>query len=151
MSFTCRRCEVLGLKKFLTRFDPKNIERNIAETEDVTKTIRRNLEKYLPGLYSSRGSHASSHFKCFMLGNACSTEKLIDAIEILLKRDYPQIYDILNNKNIGQIFVPELFLTNVPKVVDPDRFEEKIERYVIFDKHCRSITNSSDVVTNLFH
>ena len=124
MSFTCRRCEVLGLKKFLTRFDQKNVERNIAETEDVTKTIRRNLEKYLPGLYSSRGSH----FKCFMLGNACSTEKLIDAIEILLKRDYPQIYDILNTKNVGQIFVPELFLTNVPKVVDPDRFEERIER-----------------------
>ena len=89
MSFTCRRCEVLGLKKFLTRFDPKNIERNIAETEGVTKTIRRNLEKYLPGLYSSRGSQ----FKCFMLGNACSTDKLIEAIEILLKRDYPQIYD----------------------------------------------------------
>ena len=124
MSFTCRRCEVLGLKKFLTRFDPKTIERNIAETEGVTKTIRRNLEKYLPGLYSSRGSH----FKCFMLGNACSTEKLIDAIEIRLKRDYPQIYDILNTKNFGQIFVPELFLTNVPKVVDPDRFEERIER-----------------------
>ena len=124
MSFTCRRCEVLGLKKFLTRFDPKSIERNIAETEGVTKTIRRNLEKYLPGLYSSRGSH----FKCFMLGNACSTEKLIDAVEILLKRDYPQIYDILNNKNVGQIFVPELFLTNVPKIVDPERFKEKSER-----------------------
>ena len=124
MSFTCRRCEVLGLKKFLTRFDPKTIERNIAETEDVTKTIRRNLEKYLPGLYSSRGSQ----FKCFMLGNACSTDRLIEAIEILLKRDYPQIYDILKTKNVGQIFVPELFLTNVPKVVDPDRFEERIER-----------------------
>ena len=147
MSIPCRRCEVLGLTEFLTKFDQKTIERHIAETENVTTTIRKNLEKYLPALYSSTGSH----FKCFMLGNACSTEKLIDAIEILLKRDYPQIYDILNNKNVGQIFVPELFLTNVPKIVDPERFEEKIERYVIFDKHYRPITNSSDVFTNLFH
>ena len=149
MNFVCSRCEVLGLKNrnFLTRFDPKTIEKHIAATEDVNKIIRRNLEKYLPGLYSSRGSH----FKCFMLGNACSTEKLIDAIELLLNRDYPQICDIYNNKNIGQIFVPELFLTNVPKIVDPERLEEKIERYVIFDKHYRPITNSSDVFTNLFH
>ena len=124
MSIPCIRCEVLGLTDFLTKFDQRTIERHIAETEAVTTTIRKNLEKYLPALYFSRGSH----FKCFMLGNACSTEKLIDAVEILLKRDYPQIYDILNNKNVGQIFVPELFLTNVPKIVDPERFKEKSER-----------------------
>ena len=134
MSFNCRRCEVLGLKKFLTRFDPKNIERNIAETEGVTKTIRRNLEKYLPGLYSSRGSH----FKCFMLGNACSTEKLIDAIELLLKRDYPQIYDILNIKDIGQIFVPESFLTSVPNIIEPEIFDEKIEYVSILEANNQS-------------
>ena len=124
MSFECKRCKNLGLKQFLTEFDKEKIEKQIIERENVKKTIQRNLEKYLPIFKSSKD------FKnqCFLMGNACSTPILSEAIDILVKRDYPQIYDILHHKHIGQIFVPQLFLTNSPKIVDPDKLEGKIAR-----------------------
>ena len=109
-------CQVLGVKVFdLQQTKPAALK------EQVFQKCKKNIDKYLfPGTNSME---VEAPTKCFLMGNAIATTDFNEAKETLIQRDYPQ----MNQEKVGQIFVPQEFMSKMPRIVSYSDFHNKIE------------------------
>ena len=56
---------------------------------------------------------------------------ILDCIDLLLARDYPEVaaFDGSKNGMVGPIFIPEGYLPKKPKVIDPERADDIQAQY----------------------
>ena len=62
-------------------------------------------------------------YHAFQLGHGTSFNDFLDVLEKLTKRDYPKLVDFDGSEPL-QIFIPKVFLTKCPEIIDGQEYSE---------------------------
>ena len=111
----CSTCDIVGIKssKHLITQDLQNID------VKISRKRRKVAETKVP----KKGK------KVYHLANGVTTVDELEAKQYLLRRDYPKIAslentDLVSPGSIGYNSLPNFFLTQIPKIVEPEKYEE---------------------------
>ena len=66
----------------------------------------------------------------YVLGQNVARSSILECVDLLLERDYPEIVAFDGSKNgmVGSIFIPEGYLPKKPKVIDSEKAEVVMEQ-----------------------
>ena len=62
---------------------------------------------------------------CYALGQGVKTKDVNETVDILCRRDLPQIANMSENEKTGAIFVPPGFIPKYPRVINPKTSNRK--------------------------
>ena len=125
----CPLCNTLGEERMNLSRDPNGILKVRLETVDVVASLKEQMAKCYgnrvlpPGRRPGRNQGKKVNVQeYYILGQNIGTSSILELVELLLQRDYPEIaiFDGSKDGAVGPIFVPEGYLPKKPKVVDPD-------------------------------
>ena len=125
----CPLCNTLGEERMTLSRDPNGILKVRLETIDIVASLKQQMAKcygnrVLPSgrRHTNRINKKVNVQEYYILGQNIGTSSILELIELLLQRDYPEIaiFDGSKDGAVGPIFVPEGYLPKKPKVVDPD-------------------------------
>ena len=124
----CPLCRTLGEER-MTLSRENGILKLRLETEDIVASLKEQMAKCYgnrvlppgrrPGKNQGKKVNVQEYY---ILGQNIGTSSILELVELLLQRDYPEIaiFDGSKDGAVGPIFVPEGYLPKKPKVVDPD-------------------------------
>ena len=128
----CPLCRTLGEER-MTLSRENGILKLRLETEDIVASLKEQMAKCYgnrmlpPGRLQGRNRGRRVNIQeYYILGQNIGTTSILELVELLLQRDYPNIaiFDGSKDGSVGPIFVPEGYLPKKPKVIDPDIAEE---------------------------
>ena len=128
----CPLCRTLGEER-MTLSRENGILKLRLETEDIVASLKEQMAKcygnrMLPSgrLQGRNRGRRVNIQEYYILGQNIGTTSILELVELLLQRDYPNIaiFDGSKDGSVGPIFVPEGYLPKKPKVIDPDIAEE---------------------------
>ena len=138
----CSLCNTLGDTKVFFIEGKRTLKVRL-ETEDIVETLKESMAKYYGTRKIERngqkgkkkGGKKMKIQEYYVLGQNLATSSILELVELLVERDYPQvgIFDGSKDGMLGSIFIPEGYLPKKPKVVDPD-VAEKIKNEFPNDK-----------------
>ena len=124
----CPLCNTLGEERMsLSR--ENGILKVRLETVNIVASLKQQMAKCYgnrvlpPGRRQGRNQSKKVNVQeYYILGQNIGTSSILELVELLLQRDYPEIaiFDGSKDGSVGPIFVPEGYLPKKPKVVDPD-------------------------------
>ena len=128
----CPLCRTLGEER-MTLSRENGILKLRLETEDIVASLKEQMAKcygnrMLPSgrLQGRNRGRRVNIQEYYILGQNIGITSILELVELLLQRDYPNIaiFDGSKDGSVGPIFVPEGYLPKKPKVIDPDIAEE---------------------------
>lgn len=69
----------------------------------------------------------------FFMANGIKTDSEEEAADILLSRDHKDLVDLkisYKNGQLGAKFVPPIFFSEIPEIIEPEDFKNKVEREI---------------------
>ena len=134
----CPLCNTLGEEKMTLSRDPNGVLKVRLETVDIVASLKQQMAKCYgnrvlpqgrqPGRNQGKKINVQEYY---ILGQNIGTSSILELVELLLQRDYPEIaiFDGSKDGSVGPIFVPEGYLPKKPKVVDPHIAQEIKNQY----------------------
>ena len=128
----CPLCRTLGEERMILSRE-NGILKVRLETEDIVASLKEQMAKcygnrMLPSgrLQGRNRGRRVNIQEYYILGQNIGITSILELVELLLQRDYPNIaiFDGSKDGSVGPIFVPEGYLPKKPKVIDPDIAEE---------------------------
>ena len=115
----CFTCDIVGIKSSKTL-----VVQDLPIIDVKTSTKRRKVDgKVVETKVPKKGQNV------YHLANGVTTFDELEAKQYLLRRDYPKIAslentDLVSPGSIGYNSLPNFFLTQIPKIVEPEKYEE---------------------------
>lgn len=93
-----------------------------------------NIEKNKRIQLKKRTEKTLGQYHGFHLGQGTAFSNIVDVLDLLTERDYPDLANFDGSQSV-QIFIPEVFLTNCPKIIGEQEYLNLKKSQGIYDKY----------------
>ena len=124
MSHQIKFCVTLGVHQFQTRNDGLRLPTRLLEPA-IQKYIMKDVQDVRKAKGGKKKNDPSPKIK-YLMGQGISVDTPEQAADLLLKREYPEIYNTLSG-GFGTIAIPEGFIPSITKVIDQDVIDKMDE------------------------
>ena len=136
MAYQVPLCSSIGIHQFQTRRDGPNLQKRLLEPA-IQKYIMKELQEVSKLKGATKQNKMPRTIK-YLMGQGISVDTPEQASDLLLKREYPDVYN--NLSGFGTITIPETFIPSISKIIDKDlidkldeetrkRYQDKVKKF----------------------
>ena len=145
----CLLCTSLGETKLTLSKENGILKVRLETRTDRKKNLVKNYGTKTENRDDQKQSKNIDLREYYLLGQDLATTSIAELVDLLLKRDYPQIvvFDGSRDGMVGPIFIPESFIPKQPRVVDPVISQQIKEQFPEDTNLCGEIDHAkSDII-----